>query len=1035
MEKRLIGFLAFASIWAPCFAQSPKFNGEDIPVPPEQSKSWIPPQTKLSPAVISAITELFNDGMADPRGCEYREIEVKTGIELNSKTHGWILPDKDHFAVGWNGLVYPVATIGPVANVEKDVANMVAKDEKQWGSYTGSNRDVRGHWPVSEWVSISQENILPLKVAMLMRLGRTDLAESVWDRWFALSVGDKDDPYLLLAREWTESLYGRALFAHLRGDDALSLASCRTLVPLRLTIEATATQRGFPKEPSGKPYLEDLKDLPKLAADQERRATEQPYVPVLTSGQPAQGPERIAALIRDLELVNARQNMNPGQTDVSTDPIVHALIAEGDPAVEPLLKCFEEDTRLTRSEFTQGMQIKPGELIPVYEPAFVAVVGILKTPFSLSDSAAKDPRNLSLDDRKALAAKIRDYWDQYKSMTLPERWYATLEDDKADASAWFPAVANIVQPSTETKVPSTIFGGGWWSGGSPSSGTPVVLGGESLRGKSNPSVSDLIIKRFNELIARSDSDASITFDHLSDLLFALADWDGKAHFDDLRTLAAKLAAKFPHSNDGRYSTVQTTVTIYEKRVALGDPAALSEYCAWLPTLDPDETDWPTFKLMWQHPSDPPVQRAAQQLFTSKDSPWRIIPPQPPRFASDLITTPLIALPVFRQSLLDALENTTLVSGLMINKDGVNLDGQVRFCDYIALRLADVEEFPEMKFDWSEKQRDAAVERCKMLLQCYGNNYRYGPQDENQNPEPARTEHTAIAFAPLDHPATTEDVTQGLAIFALDGTTRLCKLPPFPISVQRPSKPEDPVRWSGDNGITYTYDTSGKIWQGEELQVDGKWQRYYGFAGRHQLEKVPASEIVFPSGYGWTAVSGPLDGKLEAEPTKLFPYRPSEAYSVVDPGVPFHVTLKVRNHSGLDQEVPASLVLPPNSTRMLPGGMNLNLVYSDRIPPEVLKPPNKPFPRWNFGDSPPPPPFDYGTWKELPLRKEITIAPSQGSGPVLGATNEMPLIKIDLRDFFDITRPGSYRLSAIFHMPGQADHKSNEISFSVAKTAD
>ena len=59
-------------------------------------------------------------------------------------------------------------------------------------------------------------------------------------------------------------------------------------------------------------------------------------------------------------------------------------------------------------------------------------------------------------------------------------------------------------------------------------------------------------------------------------------------------------------------------------------------------------------------------------------------------------------------------------------------------------------------------------------------------------------------------------------------------------------PQDPIRWSGDNGtITFTYDISGKIWQAEEVQVNGKWQRYYGFAGRHQLEEVPASEIVFP----------------------------------------------------------------------------------------------------------------------------------------------------------------------------------------------
>ena len=90
------------------FAQdTPKFDGTSVPVPPEQSQPWTPPPTKLAPVVVSAITELFDEGLSDPRGCEYREIEITWG-ESTIKTHGWVLPGSENQAVcrrvEWPGL-------------------------------------------------------------------------------------------------------------------------------------------------------------------------------------------------------------------------------------------------------------------------------------------------------------------------------------------------------------------------------------------------------------------------------------------------------------------------------------------------------------------------------------------------------------------------------------------------------------------------------------------------------------------------------------------------------------------------------------------------------------------------------------------------------------------------------------------------------------------------------------------------------------------------------------------------------------------
>src|ERR1039457_1869804 len=84
-----------------CFAQdTPKFEGTSIPVPPAQTQPWSAPKCNLPPELLSATTDLFTAGLADPRGCEYREIVVPfrarpgwspTADADAFKTHGWVL--------------------------------------------------------------------------------------------------------------------------------------------------------------------------------------------------------------------------------------------------------------------------------------------------------------------------------------------------------------------------------------------------------------------------------------------------------------------------------------------------------------------------------------------------------------------------------------------------------------------------------------------------------------------------------------------------------------------------------------------------------------------------------------------------------------------------------------------------------------------------------------------------------------------------------------------------------------------------------
>jgi hypothetical protein len=350
----------------------PVFAGMSIPDPPQQRAAWRPPATNIPTEFVSAATTLFEQGLADPRGCAYREIEVATGSVWSGdggvhKTRGWVLPAKpdadQRFAVCWNGLVYPVVSVGPPTDCRTDIDSLLKADrelvDKQLAEHTAreSEREreakakgerftpfpPRIHRVIgsqAESYSISHETMTPIKAVILLRLGETDRAERLWEQW---NIGSRDeeakqDPYARLARDWLWTHFDRALCAHMRGDDNLALLTARTLATVQKLTEAEADKRGFIRPGEGsRPRFGDklfdisfLKPLPALLADQERRA-KQPKRPQVLEGGVDKYPEkstRIAALVRDLENVSARQHSQPGGVSLGMDPIIHALMAK-----------------------------------------------------------------------------------------------------------------------------------------------------------------------------------------------------------------------------------------------------------------------------------------------------------------------------------------------------------------------------------------------------------------------------------------------------------------------------------------------------------------------------------------------------------------------------------------------------------------------------------------------------------------------------------------------------------------------------------
>jgi hypothetical protein len=150
--------------------------------------------------------------------------------------------------------------------------------------------------------------------------------------------------------------------------------------------------------------------------DHERRAKETKREPISKSGGDPSA--RIAALIRDFDQIDEKQMSSPGMANPGRSSLVQELIAEGDPAVEPLLTALETDMRLTRSvTYGRGMSIERF-VHPVYEAEVAALVGILKA--AEFRDARYELRQKGLEGRKELARAMRAFWIKNRTISRTE---------------------------------------------------------------------------------------------------------------------------------------------------------------------------------------------------------------------------------------------------------------------------------------------------------------------------------------------------------------------------------------------------------------------------------------------------------------------------------------------------------------------------------------------------------------------------------------------------------------------------------------
>jgi hypothetical protein len=1102
---RIMIALVLASFGPKAFVQGPaplpRFAGGAIPDPPNRREPWTPPETKLPRFLVEATLTLAEQGLADPRGCDYREI----GLELDRDRpafqgaplpalHGWVLPSKleggPRFAVGWDGLVHPLASIGPEADLEGDVRAMLLA---QSGSVAGKNyrflsRGFAAVPALRDRMVASQQVLLPMKVVMLLRLGRADLAERAWSAatgWTPdrgkVDLTSYGVSYLTLASDWAWCLFDRALEAHAAGDDPLALVSLRELDLIQSLVEAKAMGMGFPRhqQESGiriagvrtevqfLPYLDFLRPLPALLADQERRAKEP-----RPEGDPskiADRDARIAALIRGFDGIRVVAEFIPGRGNPAGSPVVQAVIKEGDAAVGPLLECLEHDDRLTR---TVDRDNRHGTRFvgvgTVGEAAYAALVAILGTR-ELGPNARYFSGSIAdRAKRVAVAAEIRSYWQKTRGLSSEEKWYRTLADDNASPDQWLDAAEALSQPAD-------VRGrGGSYTIPYRVGGKVPSAKGESLRGRKDPSVTDLMARRVeaidpsgaavgaNLANPRGGSGAIYVVLKANRLARFLAQWDLEGSLPTLRARVGRCRAIIDatrgEGSDKQGLEVDLAAFTLD-RLRGGDPRALDEYADWVRTLLTgrlDSNSIEMFEPMWRNPDQPAIAAAAVAMFDDPKSPWVPLFRSRERgwgemgSRSDVIVSPLLGLAPFRKLVLAGLADKSPTGTISTDAEGKIVIGvdegwssmpdppkddplrpkpstrmTLRLADLYCWKLQGLDATPRLEMYWPEAKRDEAIAICIAFLSRYGERFRYIESARplyEAAPFYPRHPRAVLAFPALDRPATEDDVRAGRAVFHLGGTeVRRFPLPANPIKARWTTlqiPPDDPLLLM-NKGSQSAFEMlqGGTVWQAEEANEGGAWRRYYGFVGRDTMARVPAEEIEFPSPWntGWSRVSVALDGRVvppggRDDGTRI-------VMNEVSPDGPLPVEVWFRNRRGVE-------VTSPVDYARGEGGLSLRDGVSIRL---FREPDASSAQARSQGVAAP--------WDEIPAKAIRRHQPDRISRAI-GPAEATRAIRLDLRDVFDLSRPGRYRVEIAFDDQADPGGKPGRLAgyFTVAGTS-
>ncbi len=459
----------------------------------------------------------------------------------------------------------------------------------------------------------------------------------------------------------------------------------------------------------------------------------------------------------------------------------------------------------------------------------------------------------------------------------------------------------------------------------------------------------------------------------------------------------------------------------------GDHSGLKVYGDWLRTkVSPHEigsNSEDVLSPLWKFQDDPAMVETAERMFNGPRSDWNpLLPHVNTGWGQEsLLHSPLLGLKSFRDQMLRGLADQTPYGTLTIHAGHraeysenhgrsaipsgethlapVGTVLTLRTCDRYAYQISRLQGAPAIEDYWPQADRDRAVKSCTEFLRRYGGRLRYDEKYPFADDFPSPACH--LTFPLLDHPATTKEAGSLHAIFTLEnrGERRLVKSLTLPVKAKWITLRKypwdqgyyDPAK--GEGGVRIAFLQNSWVWQAEEVRINGKWQRYYGVVGPHEVEKVAAAQIEFPAepSWVWASLSAGADCQLELPTAEL---RARGAAVLADKS-PLTVRLSLRNRSGMPQHLPTQFVIKSvDGTLAIRPGISITLR------------------RLHESDETRMQEVDSGT--PVPNKALSRLASNlTGEQKLVESADSFEACKFDLRDCFDLTQPGRYRLQLHF----------------------
>lgn len=656
--------------------------------PPLQAVAWSLPEGVADPdgKIKEAVDTLFRLGMADPRGCAYRQVTVREGGN-DVDARGWVLPskpDESPHVIGWNGLIYPVERVGDEADLTADLELL-----KKHGDFSEA--------PMSNYQDESLERLLTVFAAtprlmrasaapyLLLRLGHPVVfdEESAIDPFNEVpfdfgKAGKLTFPAYL--RDSVESwLLGYALLLRADGVAAFvdkndELAATRLPAFDRVWAEVEKRLPHAADSSASRPKLNPV--WHSILADAQRRLD--PVSPMDRA--------EVAKEIATWDRLATWDEESPPAT-------FEKVVAAGSDAIDPLLDCLERDTRWTRiceSERTYRRRI-----LRVRDLAIVALERVLR--FRVIGSF-NDDYSPAEDSRYADAAStMQAFCRKYDRACGGELWFRVLADPTADLAHQRIAAQSIVRPDgTEDLYPDTFFPD---EAGERFNNRSSSREGKLLRGRRDPSVLDLL--KLASLRARNHAEEQLakgapegSFGSCgggvssfprgipNQFVKLMEEWQPgnvevlKSHYD---WLAAALAKVRMGDGTGAFMLSSACEETLIRRLWAKDKSAMQDYGKLFRTsLDFNAVP---IQVMTAFPEHPGMDSLAREAFLGDKAPLSLTKPWT-RYAFTRQyqigglgeRSALLVLPSFRQALVEALKTQTKQGTLYVTQKG----GVLRF---------------------------------------------------------------------------------------------------------------------------------------------------------------------------------------------------------------------------------------------------------------------------------------------------------------------------------------------------------------------